>query len=105
MLGGRVALKSAAKLRIIFYRAKFFYSFFRHSCSTWLYMAHYMALQGSRVHSPAYAVPVSEGAEFLVGAVSAEGFSRNLAQKKLIVSRQPIQLTLNLYHEKHVAKL
>jgi len=26
-------------------------------------------------------------------------------QKKLIVSRQPIQLTLNLYHEKHVAKL
>ncbi len=26
-------------------------------------------------------------------------------QKKLIVSRQPIQLTLNLYHEKHVAKV
>ncbi len=26
-------------------------------------------------------------------------------QKKLIVSRQPIQLTLNLYHEKHIAKV
>lgn len=25
--------------------------------------------------------------------------------KKLIVSRQPIQLTLNLYHEKHVANI